>query len=53
VIDLSSVTLKVFLNPTEEDYQTKSEYHDGIVSPQAFPQIAIMVKQLLNFSLFF
>ena len=48
VIDLSSVTLKVFLNPTEEDYQTECEYRDGIVSPQAFPDIEIMIKQLLN-----
>ena len=48
VIDLSSVTLTVFLNPTEEDYQTKYEYHDGIVSPQAFPEIEIMVKRLLS-----
>ena len=48
VIDLSSLTLKVFLNPTEEDYQTRYNYQDGIVSPQAFPEIEIMVKRLLN-----
>ena len=50
VIDLSSTTLKVFLNPTEEDYQTEYEYQDGIVSPQAFPKIEIMVKRLCNVS---
>ncbi len=48
VIDLSSETLKVFLNPIEEDYQTEYEYQDGIVSPQAFPKIEIMVKRLCN-----
>jgi Uma2 family endonuclease len=48
VIDLSSFTLKVYLNPVEEDYQIQQEYHDGIVSPQAFPNIEIIVKQLLK-----
>jgi Uma2 family endonuclease len=48
VIDLSSSTLKVFLNPIEEDYQTKYEYHDGMIYPQAFSDIEIMVKRLLN-----
>ena len=48
VIDLFSVTLKVFLNPIKEDYQTQYEYRDGIISPQAFPNIEIIVKRLLN-----
>jgi Uma2 family endonuclease len=50
VIDLSSSTLKVFLNPIKEDYQNQYDYNDGIISPQAFPNLKIKVNKLFNFS---
>jgi Uma2 family endonuclease len=50
VIDLSSKTLKVFLQPTPEDYQIQYEYQDGIVYSQAFPDVEIMVERLLKVS---
>ncbi len=51
MIDLSSKTLKVFLNPMEDKYQTEYNYQDGMVSPQSFPEIEIMVKKLCNVSI--
>jgi Uma2 family endonuclease len=48
VIDLQSRTLHVFQNPTEQDYQIKKVYQEGMVSPLAFPMLEICVKQLLG-----
>lgn len=49
VIDLINQKMHVFRHPHQEDYQNQSEFMDGIISPLAFPEIKIMVTQLLNF----
>lgn len=47
VIELSSQTLKVFQNPTGEDYQLEREYSDGLLSPLAFRALHISVGRLI------
>jgi Uma2 family endonuclease len=48
VIDLQSQTLHIFQNPTEQDYQIKQVYQEGMVSSLAFPELQICVEQLIG-----
>ena len=49
VIDLVDKKVIVHTHPIGESYSQIKEYIDGTISPLAFPQVAIALKQLLLF----
>lgn len=49
IIDLVNKKLIVHTHPISNSYSQIREYIDGTISPLAFPQIAITLKQLLLF----
>lgn len=47
VINVKEKKLKVFQNPTDNNYQIEKEYTEGLISPLAFPLIKIAIQKLL------
>lgn len=48
VIDVSAKVLKVFQQPTNENYEMEKEYQDGFFSSLAFPNLKISVARLIG-----
>jgi Uma2 family endonuclease len=48
VIDLKNRLVKVLRNPIDENYHDEMTLLDGEISPIAFPEIKILVRQLLS-----
>lgn len=52
VLDLKHQQLIVFREPQGDDYQTKRELTEGVISPLAFPNVEISIQSLLQGQLF-
>ena len=48
VVNLKTKVLIVFRNPVAGDYQQRLEYRSGLISPLAFPEVAIEVARLMQ-----
>ncbi|NJR17869.1 MAG: Uma2 family endonuclease, partial [Calothrix sp. CSU_2_0] len=48
VVDLKNRLVKVLRNPMDENYSEELTLLDGEISPIAFPEIKILVRQLLG-----
>ncbi len=46
VIDLQNSILRVFRQPNQDNYQAELEFQEGTISPQAFKNINITVKNI-------
>jgi Uma2 family endonuclease len=48
VVNLKKLHLVVFQKPLDEEYATKITLTDGTIQPLAFPDISVLVKQIIN-----
>jgi Uma2 family endonuclease len=48
VVDLKNHLVKVLRNPIDENYSDEATLLDGEISPIAFPEIKVLVRQLLS-----
>ncbi|MEM9542203.1 MAG: Uma2 family endonuclease [Cyanobacteria bacterium P01_E01_bin.42] len=48
IVDLRSRELIVLREPTENGYQSRATYRQGIICPLAFPDVEISVEQILG-----
>jgi Uma2 family endonuclease len=48
VVNLKHRLVKVLRNPIDEDYSEELTFFDGKISPLEFPEIQVLVLQLLG-----
>ena len=46
VADINNSQVHIFLNPKDGDYQTTTIVSEGIIKPQAFPDLELSIEQL-------
>jgi Uma2 family endonuclease len=49
VVDINNRQIHVFCNPYNDDYLVKTNLSEGIIKPQSFPDVELVIDQLFSY----